>query len=75
MNEEQIRGAAAAADAVRPVIDNVGGPLGIAGRIIGLGADEVEVGVPGWAWFGIGLVAGGIGMYFLRSRVEAFVGD
>jgi hypothetical protein len=56
-------------------MDGAGGPLGIVGRMAGLGADEIEVGVPKWAWFGVGIVAGGIAMYFLRPRVEAFVGD
>jgi hypothetical protein len=69
------RSVAAAAEAVGPAMDNVGGPAGILGRAIGLGADEVAAGVPGWAWFGVGIVAGGIAMYFLRPRVEAFVGD
>ena len=55
MNEGQIRGAAAAADAIRPMVDNVGGPVGIVGRVFGLGADEIDAGVPGWAWFGVGL--------------------
>jgi len=75
MTGQQIRGAAAAAGAFRPVLDNVGGPMGIVGRIAGLGADEIDAGVPKWAWLGVGIVAGGIAMYFLRPRVEAFVGD
>lgn len=75
VNEGHIRGAAAAADALRPTLDTVGGPMGMVGRAVGLGADEIEAGVPGWAWLGIGIVAGGIGMYFLRPRVAAFVGD
>jgi len=71
------RAAAAAevADALRPALDNVGGPLGIVGRVIGLGGDELDAGVPKWAWLGIGVVGGAIAMYFLRPRVEAFVGD
>jgi len=72
---DNMRAAAAAADAIGPAVSRVGGPLGIVGRIAGLGADELESGVPKWAWLGIGLVAGGIAMYFLRPRVEAFVGD
>lgn len=72
---DNMRAAAAAADALGPTMDNVGGPMGIVGRAIGLGADEIDAGVPKWAWFGVGIVAGGIAMYFLRPRVEAFVGD
>jgi len=67
--------AASVAEALGPTMDNVGGPMGIVGRVIGLGADEIEAGVPKWAWLGIDFVAGGIAMYFLRPRVEAFVGD
>jgi len=71
------RAAAAAemAEALRPTLDNVGGPMGIVGRVIGLGGDELDAGVPKWAWLGIGVVGGAIAMYFLRPRVEAFVGD
>ena len=71
------RAAAAAefAEAMKPTLDNVGGPMGIVGRVIGLGGDEIDAGVPGWAWLGIGVVGGAIAMYFLRPRVEAFVGD
>ena len=72
---DHIRGAAQAAEILGPAMDGAGGPLGIVGRMAGLGADEIEVGVPKWAWFGVGIVAGGIAMYFLRPRVEAFVGD
>lgn len=33
-------------------------PLRIAGRIAGLGADELDAGVPTWAWLTIALGAG-----------------
>lgn len=72
---DNVKAAVSAAEAIGPTLDNVGGPLGLVGRAIGLGGDELEVGVPKWAWLGIGVVAGGIVMYFLRPRVEAFVGD
>jgi len=72
---DQMATAATVAEALGPTMDNVGGPMGLVGRAIGLGGDELEAGVPKWAWFGIGIVAGGIAMYFLRPRVEAFVGD
>ncbi len=75
MNQDQFRGAATAAGALKPVLDGVGGPLGIVGRSVGLGADELDAGIPGWAWVGIGVVGGAIAMYFLRPRVEAFIGD
>jgi hypothetical protein len=75
MTDQQKRSLAAGAEALGPTMDNVGGPMGILGRAVGLGADEIGAGVPGWAWLGVGVVAGGIAMYFLRPRIEAFVGD
>lgn len=69
--KDPLRTAGAAAEVLGPAMDEVGGPLGIVGRAIGLGADEIEAGVPGWAWLGIGVVAGGIGMYFLRDKLDA----
>jgi hypothetical protein len=72
---DPMQAAAEAANALKPTLDNVGGPMGLVGRAVGLGADEIDAGIPGWAWLGIGVVAGGIAMYFLRPRVEAFVGD
>lgn len=58
-----------------PAMDGVGGPLGLVGRAVGLGADEIDAGIPGWAWFGMGAVGGAIAMYFLRDRIAAFAGD
>lgn len=72
---DPLRTAAQAANVLGPAMDGAGGPLGLVGRAVGLGADELDAGIPGWAWFGIGLVAGGIGMYFLADRVAAFAGD
>lgn len=47
-----------------------GGPLGLAGKIIGLGQDEVEAGIPWWAWLGVGALVGGVATYALRSKLE-----
>jgi hypothetical protein len=64
-----------AAEAFKPLIDDAGGPFGLVGRAIGLGADEIQAGVPKWAWFGIGLV-GGVGMMWVfRDRISAFADD
>jgi hypothetical protein len=70
---DPLKNAAAAAEALGPVMDHIGGPVGLAGRLVGFGADEIDAGVPGWAWFGIGMVAGATAMYFLKDRMEAFV--
>ena len=63
---------ATAADAAR-IVDELGGPFGVVGRIAGLGADEIQAGVPGWAWFGAGIVGGIAVGYYLHDRIEAFV--
>jgi hypothetical protein len=67
--------AAKAAEVLGPAMDGVGGPLGLVGRAVGMGADEIDAGVPGWAWFGIGVIAGSAVMFFLQPRVQAFVGS
>lgn len=61
------------AGAVGNVVRDVGGPMGIIGRLAGMGQDEVEAGVPGWAWFGIGLVAGAAVMYSLHDKAKAVI--
>lgn len=70
-----LRGAAQAAEILGPAMDGVGGPLGLVGRAVGMGPDEIDAGIPGWAWFGIGAVGGAIAMYFLRDRIAAFAAD
>ena len=70
-----LRGAAQAAEILGPAMDGVGGPLGLVGRAVGMGPDEIDAGVPGWAWFGIGAVSGAIAMYFLHDRIAAFAAD
>ena len=51
------------------MVNRYGGPLGLAGKIIGLGKDELEVGIPGWAWFGLGCMVGGAVVFVNRDRV------
>lgn len=67
---KQFSGALGAAGAA---VGAAGGPLGVVGRAIGLGQDEIQVGIPKWAWLGIGIVAGGLAAYLLRDRLEALV--
>lgn len=55
------------------ILDGLGGPLGLVGRIAGLGEDELDAGIPGWAWFGIGALAGGALVYLLREKIERVV--
>lgn len=44
-------------------------PVGLAGRMLGLSADEQRAGVPGYAWLGVGVGVGLIGG-FLLSKTE-----
>lgn len=69
----ELETAATVAGYAGPVLDGVGGPLGLVGRFAGLGGDELDAGVPGWAWFGVGVIVGAAAMYGLRPRVEAFL--
>lgn len=71
--EDPFGTAVSAAQVIGPAMDGLGGPLGIVGRAVGLGGDELDAGVPGWAWFGVGIIAGMGAMYFLQPRVEAFI--
>ena len=48
----------------------MGGPLGLVGRTLGLAPGER---VPGWAWFGVGTLAGAVVMYALHDKIQAFV--
>jgi hypothetical protein len=50
------------------IISHMGGPVGIAKTFIGLGELEQEAGVPGWAWFVIGVGAGALGGWFAHDR-------
>lgn len=60
--------------AAERVVTDLGGPAMIGGRLLGLGADEMDAGVPWWAWFGVGAIAGGAAVYVLRDRIERVVG-
>lgn len=62
-----------AAASIAPHLGKLGGPLGLAGRLVGLGSDELEAGIPSWALLGVGVGVGAVAMYFLKDRVQAFV--
>lgn len=59
-----------AANQAPQLLNRYGGPLGLAGKIIGLGQEELEAGVPWWAWLGVGMLAGGMLTYSFRGRLE-----
>lgn len=75
MRQGQLDQAFAAADAAQSVVTDLGGPLGMVTRLAGLGSDELDAGVPGWAWLGIGLVVGAGVAYTFRDKLERVVGD
>jgi hypothetical protein len=62
------------AGAATGVLDGLGGPMGLVGRVAGLGTDELEAGIPGWAWFAIGALVGAAATYHFRSNIEHVVG-
>ncbi len=45
-------------------------PVRFAGRVMGLGTAEMDAGVPKWAWVGVGVVAGAVGMWFLAPALK-----
>jgi hypothetical protein len=61
---------AAAFSQVGPMLGRYGGPVGVLGKVVGLGQEEVEAGVPWWAWLGVGVVAGGVFTYAVRDKLE-----
>lgn len=52
-----------------------GGPAGLAGKIIGLGQDEIEAGIPWWSWCAVGVLAGGMIAYAARHKLERIFED
>jgi len=51
-------------------------PIGLAGRLLGLSADEQKAGIPGWAWLTVGLGVGVIaGVALNRSKILSRILD
>lgn len=75
MEDQRLKAFAAGAEALGPALDRAGGPLGLVGRAIGMGPNELAAGVPRWACLGIGVVIGGGLVYMLRHRISAFAED
>jgi hypothetical protein len=69
-----VASAAAAAEAVGPVLDKLGGPKGVIGRAIGMGQQEIQAGIPKWAWFGVGLMVGAGAMWACRGKITKVFG-
>lgn len=62
------------AGAATGVLDGLGGPMGLVGRMAGLGTDELEAGIPGWAWFAVGAIVGAAAAYHFHSSIERVTG-
>jgi hypothetical protein len=73
MNPQLIQQAVAMAPNAAGVIGSIGGPVGFVGRAFGLGPDELDAGIPGWAWFvigaGLGVVIGAVA----RPHLEKYL--
>jgi len=65
--------AVAAAPYANRAFSALGGPKGLVGRLLGFGSDELEAGVPGWAWFMIGAGAGAVVMWFGKDRLQGLL--
>lgn len=57
------------------LLNSYGGPLGLAGKLVGLGKEEMDAGIPFWTWLGIGIMAGGMIAYASRDKLERILGD
>ncbi len=62
------------AKGVKHMTDHYGGPVGLAGKLIGLGQEELQAGVPWWSWLAVGALIGGVSTYHLRGKIEKVAG-
>lgn len=65
-----MNGYAAAAQQVPVLMNKYGGPVGVLGKLVGIGRSEVEAGVPWWGWLGVGVITGGLVVYTFRDKLE-----
>jgi hypothetical protein len=60
--------------ALAPILAKSGqSPIALAGRIFGLGEEEMKAGVPKWAWAGVGLFAGATVMWLWGDDIKRWV--
>jgi len=57
-----------------PAMERYGGPMALAGKLLGLSQDELKAGVPWWGWTAIGVGTGAVVTYLLREKIEKVVG-
>ena len=60
----------AAAGQVPMLVNRYGGPVGVLGRLIGLGQEDTEDGLPWWSWVGVGVVIGGVATYAITNKFK-----
>jgi len=60
---------ALAANQTIPLLNRYGGPLGLLGKVVGLGQEDIENGIPWWGWAGVGFVAGSVVVFSLRDKL------
>ena len=65
-----LQAAIGAAPHVKGVLDALGGPIGLVGRIAGFSGDDLENGVPNWAWLLIGAGVGATAMWFAKEPID-----
>lgn len=63
-----------AVGALAPILQKSGqSPFALAGRLFGLGQDEMKAGVPKWAWAGVGLVLGATVIWVWGDEIKGWV--
>ncbi len=61
---------------IEPILERTGDTPGqFAGRLLGLGAEQQQAGIPKWAWLGVGLIAGGAVVWTFGDDMKRFAGS
>jgi hypothetical protein len=71
--QNAVQTALSAAPHVKASFDALGGPAGLAGRMLGFGEPELRSGIPGWAWFLMGAALGGAAVWIGRRQLERVI--
>lgn len=58
---------------VNQATSHYGGPLGLLGKVVGLGDAEIKAGIPAWAWGVAGIFLGVGAGFLLRHKIERIV--
>ena len=74
MDTDYVKLAQATLPLVQSTANRYGGPMGIIGKVVGLGDDTIQNGLPWWGWAGLGIVGGVVLGYALRDPIHRVVG-